>query len=294
MIAKGGQAMQSIADKNPVAGGDNAPNAVSVRGLSQYFTQQRRGQQITNVLKDVNLDIKQGEFLAVVGASGCGKTTLLRIIDGLVTPSAGTIRIDARPVHGTSPERSMVFQEFNLLPWRSAAKNTEFGLELDIQKERRPQRAQLARENLAKVGLGSFNDYFPHQLSGGMKQRVGIARALSTAPKYLLMDEPFGALDPMIRELMQIELLKLLDSERRTIVFVTHSIEEAIFLSDRIVVFGARPGRIIEIIAVDLPKPRWQDDEKIKASPPFVALRNKIWRLLKAELQRTDPRAAAS
>jgi NitT/TauT family transport system ATP-binding protein len=245
------------------------------------------------VLDDVSLTISDGEFVSFLGPSGCGKTTLLRIIDGLVTPTAGMIRIDAEPVRGTSPNRSMVFQEFNLLPWRSAVKNTEFGLELDIQKEHRPQRARLARENLAKVGLGSFGSYFPHQLSGGMKQRVGIARALSIAPKYLLMDEPFGALDPMIRELMQIELLKLLENEHRTIVFVTHSIEEAIFLSDRIVVFGAQPGRIIETIDVDLPKPRWVDDEKTKASAPFVALRHKIWHLLKAELQRTDPRETA-
>jgi NitT/TauT family transport system ATP-binding protein len=263
---------------------------IEIGSVTHRFDAQHGRQRGANVLENVSLKIADGEFVSFLGPSGCGKTTLLRIIDGLVIPTLGTVQIDGAPVPGPAPSRSMVFQEFNLLPWRSAQKNAQFGLELEIQKTARADRVQVAGDNLAKLGLKAFGDYFPHQLSGGMKQRVGIARALSTSPKYLLMDEPFGALDPMIRELMQIELLKLLGSENRTIVFVTHSIEEAIFLSDRIVIFGARPGRILDIVDVDLPRPRWVDDEKIKASATFVAYRQKIWHLLKEELQRTDPR----
>jgi ABC-type nitrate/sulfonate/bicarbonate transport system ATPase subunit len=238
------------------------------------------------VLDGVSLTIQDGEFVSFLGPSGCGKTTLLRILDGLVTPSAGQVVIDGKAVKKPARERAMVFQEFNLLPWRTTVRNVEFGLEL--QGTPRSQRTKIARENLRKVGLGGFEGYFPHQLSGGMKQRVGIARALSVSPNLLLMDEPFGALDPQIRELMQIEMLKLLESEARTVVFVTHSVDEAIFLSDRIVIFSARPGRILAVVDVDLPKPRWQDDERIKVSPEFVRYRSQIWHMLKSELQRSQ------
>jgi len=264
---------------------------IEISGVTHSFgaARGRANGAALNVLENISLTIADGEFVSFLGPSGCGKTTMLRIIDGLVAPSAGTVTIDAARVRGPAPSRAMVFQEFNLLPWRSAEKNARFGLELESQKTPRATRGSRALANLAKLGLKGFEAYFPHQLSGGMKQRVGIARALSTAPKYLLMDEPFGALDPMIRELMQIELLKLLGNEGRTIVFVTHSIDEAIFLSDRIVIFGARPGRVLDIVAVELPKPRWVDDEKIKSSAAFVAYRQKIWHLLKGELQRADP-----
>ena len=238
------------------------------------------------VLDGVSLTIRDREFVSFLGPSGCGKTTLLRILDGLVTPTAGEVIIDGKTVKKPARERAMVFQEFNLLPWRSTIRNVEFGLEL--QGFGRAERAKIARENLRKVGLGGFEGYFPHQLSGGMKQRVGIARALSISPNLLLMDEPFGALDPQIRELMQIEMLKLLESEARTVVFVTHSVDEAIFLSDRIIIFSARPGRILAEIEVELPKPRWQDDEKLKSSPEFVRYRSHIWHMLKSELQRTQ------
>ncbi len=262
---------------------------IEISSVTHRFDAARGGQRAANVLENVSLRIADGEFVSFLGPSGCGKTTLLRIIDGLIIPRVGTVVVDGARVAGPSPRRSMVFQEFNLLPWRSAEKNAEFGLELKIQKTPRVERRRVAGDNLAKLGLEGFGRYYPHQLSGGMKQRVGIARALSTAPQYLLMDEPFGALDPMIRELMQIELLKLLGDESRTIVFVTHSIEEAIFLSDRIVIFGTRPGRILDIVEVSLPKPRWIDDEKIKASGIFVDYRQRIWHRLKAELQRANP-----
>ena len=238
------------------------------------------------VLDKVSLSIREGEFVSFLGPSGCGKTTLLRILDGLVTPTAGQVTINGKVVKKPSRERAMVFQEFNLLPWRTTMRNVELGLEL--QGTPKAERSRIARENLRKVGLGGFEGYFPHQLSGGMKQRVGIARALSVSPDLLLMDEPFGALDPQIRELMQIEMLKLLETEARTVVFVTHSVDESIFLSDRIVIFSARPGRILAIIDVDLPKPRWRYEEKIKISPEFVRYRSHIWHMLKSELQRTQ------
>jgi len=238
------------------------------------------------VLDGVSLTIHDREFVSFLGPSGCGKTTLLRILDGLVRQTSGQVTIDGHVIRKPARERAMVFQEFNLLPWRTTLRNVELGLELHGRS--RAERTRLARENLRKVGLGGFEGYFPHQLSGGMKQRVGIARALSTSPNLLLMDEPFGALDPQIRELMQIEMLKLLETEARTVVFVTHSVEEAIFLSDRIVIFSARPGRILAIVEVDLPKPRWADDERIKASPEFVKYRSQIWHMLKGELQRAQ------
>jgi NitT/TauT family transport system ATP-binding protein len=238
------------------------------------------------VLDGVSLTIRDREFVSFLGPSGCGKTTLLRILDGLVTPTSGQVVIDGKLVKKPARERAMVFQEFNLLPWRTTMRNVELGLEL--QGVGKAERLKIARENLRKVGLGGFEGYFPHQLSGGMKQRVGIARALSVSPNLLLMDEPFGALDPQIRELMQIEMLKLLEAEARTVVFVTHSVDEAIFLSDRIVIFSARPGRILAVIDVELPKPRWQDEEQIKVSPEFVRYRSHIWHMLKSELQRSQ------
>ena len=251
----------------------------------RFFTKGAENGGLT-VLDGVSLSIRDREFVSFLGPSGCGKTTLLRILDGLVTPTSGEVVIDGKPVKKPARERAMVFQEFNLLPWRSTIRNVEFGLEL--QGIRKSERTKIARENLRKVGLGGFEGYFPHQLSGGMKQRVGIARALSISPTLLLMDEPFGALDPQIRELMQIEMLKLLEAEARTVVFVTHSVDEAIFLSDRIIIFSARPGRILAEIEVDLPKPRWHDDEKLKASPEFVRYRSHIWHMLKGELQRSQ------
>jgi NitT/TauT family transport system ATP-binding protein len=238
------------------------------------------------VLDDVSLKIEDGTFVSFLGPSGCGKTTLLRILDGLVTPGAGEVRIDSELVRRPKRDRAMVFQEFNLMPWRTARKNIEFALELHgVAREERQRRAE---ETLRLVGLEGFASYYPHQMSGGMKQRVGLARALATAPAYIFMDEPFGALDSQIRELLQIELLKLLEAERKTIIFVTHSVEEAIFLSDQIVMFSSRPGRILKVIDIDLPRPRWHKDEEIKASERFVRYRQEIWHLLKQEVIQAD------
>jgi NitT/TauT family transport system ATP-binding protein len=240
-------------------------------GLSQF-----------QALSDVSLRIENGTFVSFLGPSGCGKTTLLRIINGLITPTAGEVWIEGKRVDGPAPERAMVFQEFNLLPWRTARANVEFPLE--VQGVSRAERTRVVDRVLALVGLERFGDFYPHQLSGGMKQRVGLARALGVGPAYLLMDEPFGALDPQIREMMQLELMKLWDSDRKTVVFVTHSVDEAVFLSDRVVMFGTSPGRIVADLAIDLPRPRWTDDEAIKTSAKFIQYRNDIWRLLKRQL----------
>jgi NitT/TauT family transport system ATP-binding protein len=256
---------------------------IEVRSVSHGFPRQGDVSEIFPVLDDVSFTIKDGRIASLLGPSGCGKTTLLRIIDGLIKPLAGEIRIDGTSVRKPGTDRTMVFQEFNLLPWRTALRNVEFAAEM--HGVRRGERRTRAEAVLRRVGLDRFANYYPHQLSGGMKQRVGLARALSTNPKFLLMDEPFGALDPQIRELMQIELLKLLEAEGKTIVLVTHSIEEAIFLSDTVIIFSANPGRVISTLDIELPRPRWSNDEEIKASKEFVRYRQLLWHLMKEQLR---------
>ena len=256
---------------------------IEISSLSHQFAPRNSEADPLLVLDDISLRIEDGTFVSFLGPSGCGKTTLLRIIDGLIRATVGGVVVDGDEVRGPRADRAMVFQEFNLMPWRTAQRNIELALEL--QGGDRATRRRKAEDTLRLVGLDGFASYYPHQLSGGMKQRVGLARALSTAPNYLFMDEPFGALDPQIRELMQIEMLKLLSNEGKTVVFVTHSVDEAIYLSDRIVMFSARPGRVLTVVDIDLPRPRWQDDEKIKASDAFVQYRKQIWHLLKHEVQ---------
>jgi NitT/TauT family transport system ATP-binding protein len=241
-------------------------------------------------LRGVSLAIETGTFVSLLGPSGCGKTTLLRIANGLIRASRGEVAIDGKRVTGPSADRAMVFQEFNLLPWRSARRNIEMPLEvLGVPAARR---REISAQRLAQVGLAKFAGYYPHQLSGGMKQRVGLARALAIDPSYLFMDEPFGALDPQIREMMQIELMKLWDdgkaASRKTVLFVTHSVDEAVFLSDRVIVMGTQPGRVIADLAIDLPRPRWADDEALKRSGAFIAYRNDIWHMLKQQLSQAS------
>jgi len=259
---------------------------IEVRGVSHGFPRNASGSDVLTVLDDISFTIKAGAFVSLLGPSGCGKTTLLRLIDGLITPLAGEIRIDGETVRKPATNRTMVFQEFNLLPWRTALRNVEFAPEMQGMK--RAERAERAQAALRRVGLDRFASYYPHQLSGGMKQRVGLARALCTNPKFLLMDEPFGALDPQIREIMQIELLKLLEAEAKTIVLVTHSIDEAIFLSDSVIIFSANPGRVLTTIDIDLPRPRWENDEEVKASAAFVHYRQELWHLMKEQLRGSD------
>jgi NitT/TauT family transport system ATP-binding protein len=256
---------------------------IEVSSISHSFI--REDGSSLPVIDNVSMQVERGTFVSLLGPSGCGKTTLLRIMDGLIPQQRGNIRIDGQVVRKPVANRAMVFQEFNLMPWRTAAQNIDFAQE--AQGVGAKERAERTRQALSMVGLDNFANYYPHQLSGGMKQRVGIARALSVSPDYIFMDEPFGALDPQIREIMQIDLLKLLERDKKTVVLVTHSIEEAIFLSDKIVMFSARPGRILTTIDIDLPHPRWENEEELKASPAFVQYRQEIWRLLKKEIARS-------
>ena len=223
-------------------------------------------------LRDITLDIQDGEFVSLVGPSGCGKTTLLRVIDGLIEVDAGEVRVAGkRPIPG--PDLAMVFQSARLMPWRTIVGNIEFALAL--RGLGRGERRERAMALLGSVGLRDFAHAYPHELSGGMQQRVGLARALSVEPKVLLMDEPFAALDAMTREILRRELLQLWSRRRTAVVFVTHDIDEAIYLSQRIVLLRPRPGRIDEIVDVRLPEPRWEHD--VRALPAFAGLREHLW-----------------
>lgn len=205
-------------------------------------------------LQNINVEIKDKEFVCIIGPSGCGKTTLLRIIAGLEKPDGGSVTLNNKTILAPGPDRGMVFQEYSLFPWRTVLKNITFSLEL--KKIPKDERNKIANEYLELVGLEMFAESYPHELSGGMKQRVAIARALVNDPKVLLMDEPFGAVDAQTRNMLQEELLKIWEKEQKTIMFITHSVDEAVFLADRVMVFTARPGKIKEIIDIDLPRPR--------------------------------------
>ena len=246
---------------------------LEVRRLSKVFFEQNDPCKPGLVaLYDISLTIRKNEFVSLLGPSGCGKTTLIRIIAGLLTADRGDVRVNAHVVNTPGRDRCMVFQQFGLLPWRTVVSNVEFGLEIEgVPREER--RAQ-AEKYLELVGLKGFENYYPHQISGGMQQRVGIARALSKKPEILLMDEPFGAVDAQTREQLQEELLKIWAQTETTVVFVTHSIDEAVYLSDRVIVMQARPGRIKEEVKIDLPRPRWEGD--IKADPRFAQLRARL------------------
>jgi NitT/TauT family transport system ATP-binding protein len=223
-------------------------------------------------LEAVSLTIQDNEFVTVVGRSGCGKTTLLNIIAGLVEPSGGEVRVNGRPVTGPGGGKGMVFQQHALFPWLTAIQNVEFGCKSRGMPFR--ERAESASQLIELVGLRGFEHKYPIELSGGMQQRVAIARALALDPEILLMDEPFGALDELTRLEMQDELLRVWSSRKKTVVFVTHSISEALILSDRVVVLSARPGRVRQEISLDLPRPRERTD------PKLIALHETIWRSL--------------
>ena len=234
-------------------------------------------------IRGVTLNVEAGEFLTIVGPSGCGKTTLLEILAGLTTASEGSLRIDGVEVRGTSLARGIVFQQYALLPWRTALANVEFSLEAKRGLNRR-QRRERAQECLSLVGLDGFEQRYPHELSGGMKQRVAIARSLAYEPDILLMDEPFGALDAQTRELLQEELLDIWRRTGTTVVFITHSIDEAIYLGQRVAVMNARPGRITAEIKVDLP--RGDPDDDVRSHPDFARYRHQIWELLRSDVTR--------
>jgi NitT/TauT family transport system ATP-binding protein len=252
---------------------------LEVRRLSKIFFEQNDPRKPGLVaLYNISLAIRKNEFVSLLGPSGCGKTTLIRIVAGLLTADRGEVLVNSQLVNSPGRDRCMVFQQFGLLPWRTVVSNVEFGLEIDgVARE---ERRALAGKYLELVGLKGFESYYPHQISGGMQQRVGIARALSKRPEILLMDEPFGAVDAQTREQLQEELLKIWAQTETTVVFVTHSIDEAIYLSDRVVVMQARPGRIKEEVPIDLPRPRWEGD--IKADPRFAQLRARLRDSLRA------------
>ena len=235
------------------------------------------------VLHDVGFEVLEGELVCIVGPSGCGKSTLLNAVDGLIAVTEGAILVDGRAVDGPGPDRAMVFQHDSLFPWRTVLQNVMYGLDLQGKLDKAERRAR-ALALVELVGLTGFADHYPHELSGGMRQRVNIARALVMEPQLLLLDEPFAALDAQTREFMQVELLKILARARTTALFVTHQINEAVFLSNRVVVLSARPARVKEIIEVDLPAAR---SLELKHQPPFVALEQRIWRLIEQEAERT-------
>lgn len=236
-------------------------------------------------LGGVNLNIKAGEFFVILGPSGCGKSTFLDLIGGLTEPDNGEVLIDGKPVSGPGLDRAVVFQQSALFPWRTALQNVSFFLE--AKKVEKSVREEIARKYISLVGLSGFEDRYPYELSGGMKQRVAIARALAINPEVLLMDEPFAALDAQTREIMQRDLLKIRDQTKKTVIFITHSIDEAVFLADRVAVMSARPGIIKNVIDIPIPRSsRLSNDLKI--TPEFVATRYKLWELLKEEVFKTQ------
>jgi NitT/TauT family transport system ATP-binding protein len=251
---------------------------IRIRNLSKRFPAREGGE--VHALHEVELTVADNEFLTVLGPSGCGKTTLLRAIAGLSGWDEGDILVDGEPVRRPGPDRAMVFQNFALLPWATVLDNVAFGLEL--RGESRQKRHATARELIDLVGLGGFETRLPGELSGGMQQRVGLARALAVEPRVLLMDEPFGALDEQTRRILQEELLAIWERRRLTVVFVTHSMEEAVALGDRVVLMSPRPGRIAEIIPVDIPRPRSADLDGLGRSPEFTAITSRLWESLRA------------
>jgi NitT/TauT family transport system ATP-binding protein len=257
-----------------------APPMVRIDGVGKRFEirdKRKQQSQITQALADVSLEIGRGEFISFLGPSGCGKTTLLRLVAGLLRPDGGSITVAGQPVTGPRKDCCMVFQHFGLLPWRTVLRNVEFPMELDGVPE--AQRRETATKFIRLVGLNGTEERFPHELSGGMQQRVGIARALTREPVLLLMDEPFGALDAQTREQLQEEFRKIWVMTKNTVVFVTHSIEEALVLSNRIVVFTTGPGRIKEI--VDDPLGPLRNDPDVRSLPEFGKCRGQLRAMLR-------------
>ncbi len=250
---------------------------LEVRNLAKVFVDQRREGRRVVALGGVSVDIGQGQFVCLLGPSGCGKTTLIRIVAGLETAGAGEVLLEGKRIEGPGRERCMVFQNYGLLPWRTVMGNVEFGLE--VQGVPMKQRRALAQQQIEKIGLVGFEHHYPHEISGGMQQRVGLARALTKDPKVLLMDEPFAAVDMHTREYLQDELLKIWRTVRTTVLFVTHSIEEAVYLGDRVLVMTPRPGQVRADVSVNLPRPR---GPAVKSMPLYAELCYQLRELLRA------------
>jgi NitT/TauT family transport system ATP-binding protein len=246
---------------------------LAVQGLNKSFDD-------LLVLRDIGMEVAAGEFISIVGPSGCGKTTFLRIIGGLEPASSGRILLDGRPIDRPGGDRGFVFQADSLLPWRTVLDNAIIGLELNgtVKADTRTRTRRL----LDLVGLKGFEAFRPRQLSGGMRQRVNLARALAIDPEVLLMDEPFSSLDAQTREIMQTELLRIWSEGRKTVLFITHQIDEAVYLSDRVYVFGRRPGRVQDVVPIELPRPR---ELSVKRDPRFVAYVDHIWKRIELDVR---------
>ncbi|HSG95620.1 MAG TPA: ABC transporter ATP-binding protein [Afifellaceae bacterium] len=270
----------AVPDQSPAPAAANAAPVIVSEGLTVGYKLHRERYRLT-ALRDISLSVNRGEFVVLVGPSGCGKTTYINAISGLVEPWEGTIKVNGHQVTGPGPDRAMVFQDYALMPWRTVESNIRMPFEfqnLQISKEEIDERV---RRYIELVDLTGFENSFPYELSGGMKQRVGIARALVSEPDILLADEPFAAIDAMTREAMQSELERFVAKTEQTVIFITHSIDEAITLADRVVVISFRPGRIKEIVDINLPRPRFDYD--VKMLPEYGELRDHIWQLVKDE-----------
>ncbi len=248
---------------------------VAVSNVSKTFGSD---ESLVYALKNISFTVEEGSFVVIIGPSGCGKTSLLRIIGGLIPPNGGEVLIDGRPISGPGPDRSIVFQNFRLLPWRKVLGNVEMGLE--INGTEKSQRRELSKKVVDLVGLSGFENHYPVELSGGMQQRVGLARALVVNPAILLMDEPFGSVDAQTREQLQTELLKLWSKTSKTVIFITHDIDEAIYLGDKIIIISSRPGTVQETVTVDLPRPRWERKAETIESTVFINLKKNLWKAL--------------
>jgi len=256
---------------------------LSIEHLSKRYWFEREDREVLAV-NDVSLAVEDGEFVAIVGPSGCGKTTLLNIVAGLLPYEEGTVSIDGKRVAGPGVDRAVVFQHSSLLPWRTIAGNVRYGMEMQRRFDESTMRERT--DHFVKlVGLNGFEKHFPSELSGGMQQRVNLARALAADPKVLLMDEPFAALDAQTREFMQAELLKIWSQARKTVVFITHQINEAVYLADRVAVMSARPGRLKEVFKVPFGRPRTLS---LKRDPQFLEIEDSIWQLIEEESQRLN------
>ena len=248
-------------------------NILEIRNVSKKFVSKNK--EILAV-DNITFNVRYNEFLSIVGPSGCGKSTVLRMIAGLEKPTSGEILMEGRRIKGPGAERGLVFQQYTLLPWRNVLDNVAFGLEIRGVPKR--ERYEIARRFIKMIGLEGFEEAYPYELSGGMQQRVAIARTLANNPKVVLMDEPFGALDTQTRTILQHELLRIWEKEKKTVLFVTHSVDEAVYLSDRVIVMTARPGRIKDTISIDLPRPRKRDTLE------FIEYRKRIVNILKDEV----------
>ncbi|MEV0245706.1 ABC transporter ATP-binding protein [Nocardia sp. NPDC050712] len=262
-----------MSDRTPKLAINRVSKRFPVRGTNDTFT----------AIEDISLDVRAGEFLVLVGPSGSGKSTLLDLLGGLTKPSSGEILLDGAPITGPGLDRGVVFQQYALFPWRTARGNIEFGLE--AKGLRRKERRARAEEYLDLVGLTGFGDRYPHELSGGMKQRVAIARSLAFDPEVLLMDEPFAALDAQTRESLQDELLRIWRATGKTILFITHGIDEAVYLGQRVAVLTSRPGRVKAVVEVNLTR---AGDEDIRSTETFRDYRHQIWTLLRSEVERAQ------